>query len=184
MVRVMGRDIHTMKRWGYEWKGKGEAKQIETQSSDATMQQEEQNMKPALWGLDLEALKKSSGPAKPGTGVGLGRDLPIHTPQSARAYLLKSFDTVPNQNSNASPKKKAPSATARQEEKQQNLGKLLGALDLLYQSWVTTLDPTELDRRAWNWYVQVRPEVADGVAGWGGKGSVRLVDILNLRRIP
>lgn len=185
MVRVMGRDICTMKRWGYEWKEMGETKQTETQSSDATIQQEEeQNVKPALWGLDLEALKKSSGPAKPGTGVGLSDDLPIHTPQSARAYLLKSFDTLPNPDSNASPKKKAPSATARQEEKEQNLGKLLGALDLLYQSWVTILDPTELDRRAWNWYIRVRPKVADGVAGWGGKGSVRLVDILALRRTP
>jgi len=182
MVRVMGRDIRTMKRWGYEWKEKVEIKQVETQSSDATIQQE-QTVKPALWGLDLEALKKSSGPAKPGTGVGLG-NLPIHTPQSARAYLLKSFDTLPNPDSNASPKKKAPSASAKQEEKEQNLGKLLGTLDLLYQSWVTTLDLTELDRRAWNWYIRVRPEVADGVAGWGGKGSVRLADILALRRTP
>jgi hypothetical protein len=28
----------------------------------------------------------------------------------------------------------------------------------------------------------VRPEVESGVAGWGGKGKVKLVDILNLRR--
>jgi hypothetical protein len=182
MVRVMGRDIRTMKRWGYEWKEKGETKQAETQLGDATIQQEEQN--PALWGLDLEALKKSSGPAKPGTGVGLGDNLPIHTPQSARAYLLKSFDTPPKSDSDASPKKKAPSAAAMREEKEQNLGKLLGTLDLLYRSWATVLEPAELDRRAWNWYLRVRPEVADGVAGWGGKGSVKLADILALRRIP
>jgi len=182
MVRVMGRDIRTMKRWGYEWKGKGESEQDETQSSDATIQQEEQDGKPALWGLDLEALKKSSGPAKPGTGVGLGDNLPIYTPQSARAYLLKSFDTPPSTDSNANPKKKASSAAGRREEKEQNLGKLLGALDLLYQSWAAILDPTELDKRSWSWYIQVRPEVADGVAGWGGKGSVKLRDILALRR--
>lgn len=184
MVRVMGRDVHTMKRWGYEWKEKGETKHAETQSSDATIQQEEQNSKPALWGLDLEALKKSSGSANTGRESGLGDHLPIHTPQSARAYLLKSFDTPPNPDSNASPKKKAPSAAARQEEKEQNLGKLLGTLDLLYQSWAATLDPTELDKRAWKWYIRVRPEVADGVAGWGGKGSVKLADILDLRRTP
>jgi len=184
MLRVMGRDIRTMKRWGYEWKEKGETKQAKTQSSDATIQQEHQNNKPALWGLDLEALKKSTGSSKAGTGVGLGDHLPIHTPQSARAYLLKSFDTHPNSDSNTSPKKKAPSAVAKQEEKEQNLGKLLGTLDLLYRSWATTLEPTELDKRAWNWYIRVRPEVADGVAGWGGKGSVKLADILALRRTP
>ena len=174
MVRVMGRDIRTMKRWGYEWKENGED---ETQSNDATTQ--EQNRKPALWGLDLEALKKSSGPATARTGVGLGNDLPIHTPQSARAYLLKSFETLPNPTTT----KKTSSAT-KQEEKEHNLGKLLGTLDLLYRSWATILDPTELDKRAWNWYIRVRPDVADGVAGWGGKGSVRLADILALRRTP
>jgi len=126
--------------------------------------------------LDLEALKKSSGPATP--VVGLGNDLPIHTPQSARAYLLKSFETLPN------PTTAKKTSSAKQKEKEHNLGKLLGALDLLYRSWATILDHTELDKRAWNWYIRVRPDVADGVAGWGGKGSVRLADILALRRTP
>ena len=59
---------------------------------------------------------------------------------------------------------------------------LLGALELLYQSWAHILSKEDLDRRAWGWYVRVRPDVASGQAGWGGKGIVRLADILELRR--
>lgn len=178
MVRVMGRDIRTMKRWGYEWKKDGN-EQGEPSSSAATVQPDTEEEKPALWGLDLEALKKKSEFAKPGAP---SSSLPIHTPQSARAYLLKSFDSPPDTNQGADSKKKAKSAAAKQVEKEENLGKLLGALDLVYKSWVGALDAKELDRRAWSWYIRVRPDVPDGVAGWGGKAPVKLADILALRR--
>lgn len=180
MVRVMGRDVRTMKRWGYEWKKDGEG---ETQESAATVKgdEEEEEEKPALWGLDLEALKKKSDPGRPGTPSG---NLPIHTPQSARAYLLKSFDSPPDTNADAASKKKPKSAAARQAEKEENLGKLLGALDIVFKSWASTLDTKELDRRAWSWYIRVRPEVPDGVAGWGGKAAVKLADVLALCRVP
>lgn len=178
MIRVMGRDIRTMKRWGYEWKKDGK-EQGETQSSAATVQQDAEEEKPALWGLDLEALKKKSDSSKPGAP---SANLPIHTPQSARAYLLKSFDSPPDPNPEADSKKKSKSATTKQAEKEENLGKLLGALNLVYKSWAGTLDSKELDRRAWSWYIRVRPDVPDGVAGWGGKAPVKLADILALRR--
>jgi hypothetical protein len=67
-------------------------------------------------------------------------------------------------------------------EKEENLGLLLSALDRLYTSWAHVLSKDDLDRRAWSWYVHVRPEVQNGVAGWGGKGEVKLSEILGLRR--
>jgi len=62
------------------------------------------------------------------------------------------------------------------------LGILLRALDIVFSSWVDSLDKAELDRRTWAWYCRVRPDVQNGVAGWGGKGSVKLEDILKLKR--
>ena len=67
-------------------------------------------------------------------------------------------------------------------EKERNLAMLLQALDLVYASWSHVLGREELDRRAWAWYVAVRPDVEHGVAGWGGKGEVKLSQILDLRR--
>ncbi|CAL3970890.1 unnamed protein product [Diplocarpon coronariae] len=121
----------------------------------------------ALWGLDLEAMKKADSP---GT-------MPIHRPEGARSYLLKSFGAPPEPVGN---KKKSGAVLDR--EREENLGFLLGALNLLFGSWVEHLSKDELGRRAWGWYVTIRPEVAGGVAGWGGKGEVKLGDILRLRR--
>jgi hypothetical protein len=78
--------------------------------------------------------------------------------------------------------KKKKSAAALDAEKEKNLGLLLGALDMLFGSWAEHISRDELDRRAWGWYVQVRPDVDSGVAGWGGKGEVKLADIVKLRR--
>lgn len=68
------------------------------------------------------------------------------------------------------------------EEKEHNLALLLHALDMLFASWIDVIGAKELDRRAWGWYVRVRPAVESGPAGWGGRGDVRLKDILDLRR--
>ena len=190
-IRVMGRDIKVMKRWGYEWKGKSEegAKDPTAEGSDAmdsqkTLKQEgDTDDEPALWGLDLEALRSSISPLVSGAQGAQGANgsgLPIYTAQSARAYLLKSFASVPSPTDDASPPKKQ-SATVLKAEKERNLGLILRALDLAFQSW-TMLSREELDRRAWAWYVAVRPEVENGVAGWGGRGEVKLSQILNLRR--
>ncbi|CZR61003.1 related to impact protein [Phialocephala subalpina] len=129
----------------------------------------------ALWGLDLEAMRKKDGPVTGGTAAGM----PIHKPQGARQYILKAFSSPPDPESLG---KKKKSGAALDREKEENLGLLLGALDMLFGSWVDHLSHEELDRRAWSWYVTVRPEVESGVAGWGGKGQVKLADILNLRR--
>ena len=200
-VRIMGRDIRVMKRRGYEWKEgiitKNDPKVTAEQKLDETggiksediqdeSQQEPQaqsEVEPALWGIDLEALRSSNGSVKstsPDTNTG---GLPIYTPQSARAYLVKSFASGPIPSTDLtkeSPKKRSANVIAA--EKERNLALLLEALDRLYSSWAHILSKAELDRRAWSWYVHVRPEVQNGVAGWGGKGEVKLSDILNLRR--
>ncbi|KAI9843152.1 MAG: hypothetical protein M1837_006605 [Sclerophora amabilis] len=200
-VKIMGREISVLKRWGYEWEeadhapnqsgsGKGFDEKTENQANATSGHIIE--TEPALWGLDLEAFRSpniptssSSSSSHPSTNG--SRDLPIYTPQSARAYLLKSFGHVgpgsgpPSASSpNTTPKKQ--SRARMMEEKERNLGLLLHALDLLYASWSKTLSRAELDQRAWSWYVHVRPEIKEGVAGWGEKGEVRLAEILALRR--
>lgn len=180
-IRIMGRNISIMKRWGYEWKEKSEAESVKTEDSQETLNQGDQpNEEPALWGLDLEALRSSNGPLVPGAQGANSSGLPVYSAESARAYLLKSFASVPPAAEELSPKKK--SAAALKAEKERNLALLLQALDLLYESWAHVLGRDELDRRAWAWYVAVRPQVENGVAGWGGKGEVKLSQILDLRR--
>ncbi|RMZ11224.1 hypothetical protein D0860_03509 [Hortaea werneckii] len=186
IVTIMGKELRVLKRWGYEWKPnatdvsdtKREDKhEDDPEASDAAQVQEGKGPDPALWALDLEALRKgnSRGPSFGNSG------LPIYTPQSARAYLLKSFDAAaPLAEDGGSAKKQ--SAKAKSAEKEENLGRLLKAVDLVYASWAETLSPEELDKRTWSWYVRVRPSVESGVAGWGGKNQVKLADILDLRR--
>lgn len=144
----------------------------------------------AVWGLDLEAMKNRS--ATPGSAsrsyeagvVGM----PIHRPEAARSYLLRSFAVrVDDHDHDAAaegekmtPKKKT--AKVLEAEKAENVGRLLGAIRLLYDSWANHLSVGELDRRAWNWYVTVRPDVESGPSGWGAKGNLKLASILALRR--
>lgn len=145
----------------------------------------------AVWGLDLEGMRSKSNSYGNGGG-GRERDMTsvigtsIHAPQAARAYLLKSFASAPVTSGAEPPATKKSTAKksvkALEEEKEENLGLLLGALRLLYDSWADHLSPAELDRRAWSWYIAVRPEVDSGPAGWGAKGTLKLEDILNLRR--
>lgn len=176
-VKILGREIRVMKRWGYEWKEKEEPSEPDSQQTlqgDAEPRHEET----PLWGLDLEALRNKNGSSHHVQSATNG--LPIYTAQSARSYLLRSFDSVLADEQKRPAKKQ--STTAKQGEKDRNLGLLLGALDLLYQSWSQVLGKEELDRRAWGWYVAVRPEVATGAAGWGEKNQVKLSSILDLRR--
>lgn len=188
-VRVMGRDIRVMKRWRYEWKGKSEeeagsmkAEISNIVDSQKTLKQEgETDDEPALWGLDLEALRSSNGPLVSGAQGASGSGLPVYTAQSARAYLLKSFASVPSPTDETLPLKKK-SAAVLKTEKEGNLSLVLQALDLVMKSWALVLSREELDKRAWAWYVAVRPEVENGVAGWGGRGEVKISQILNLRR--
>ncbi len=187
LVRIMTREVRVMKRWGYEWDDEPTQQTIK---SDPDGPVEEKAREPALWGVDLEALKKASN-SKTGSS-----NLPIYTAQSARAYLMKAFDTpateivkkedvdveVKTERGLAPKPKGKRTAAVIAAEKERNLGLLLGALELLYKSWALVLSKEDLDKRAWGWYVRVRPEVAQGAAGWGGKGNVKLADILALRR--
>lgn len=192
-VAIMGKEVRVLKRWGYEWKenhpkedhSKGAHPNAESEvKSEIKSEHDQENEipgdeQPPLWGLDLEALKKSNTevPAVAKAQSASTTNMPIHTPQAARAYLMKSFDS---QTSNQQGKK--TSAGSKAAEKERNLGMLLQAIDLVYRSWAVTLAPEDLDKRTWNWYVKVRPAVEHGVAGWGGKNEVRLADILALRR--
>lgn len=138
-----------------------------------------------LWGLDLEALRKINN-HKTGQGgrtiqASTASDrlhLPIHTPQSAQAYLLKSFTILSPQQ----PTKAAPTNSSKQNSPAA-LSHLLLALNLLFSSWAMNGDDSiDLDSKAWGWYVHLRPEVEPGERGWGQKGRVDLGAILKLRK--
>ncbi|KAI0009187.1 hypothetical protein F4779DRAFT_617883 [Xylariaceae sp. FL0662B] len=162
----------------------------------------------AVWGLDLEAMRNKSGSI--GSASSRSHEagvvgMPIHRPEAAKAYLLKSFatrveavedtavksesqeegpSTTPQKakvsTAKATPKKKT--AKALEIEKEENLARVLGTIRLLYDNWADHLAPGDLDHRAWNWYVAVRPDVESGPSGWGAKGTLKLADILALRR--
>ncbi|KAJ8124258.1 hypothetical protein O1611_g9383 [Lasiodiplodia mahajangana] len=153
----------------------------------------------AVWGLDLEAMKSKAGTAGSASSRSYEAGvvgMPIHRPETARAYLFKSFatriETSHMEGSGESPdlqkagiSKMAPkkkTAKALDLEKEENVSRLLGAIRIVYESWADHLSAADLDRRAWNWYVAVRPEVESGPSGWGAKGQLKLSDILALRR--
>lgn len=189
-IRVMGREIRAMRRWGYDPTSTGGEQNCEPRTQESVTVAGDGNAEEEtpLWGIDLEALKKRAAGQSSSTFVATGSDLPIYTPQSARAYLLKSLETPPElaeteePSKPASKKAKKPAAASTAQEKERNLGVLLRTLDIVFSSWADTLDKAELDRRAWAWYVRVRPEVQNGVAGWGGKGIVKMEEILKLKR--
>lgn len=120
----------------------------------------------ALWALDTENRKPAS------STIGMA----IHRPEAARNYLLRSFLPVTQEGKK--------SVAALNEEKAENLGRVLGALRVLFESWKGTVGRDELGRRAWGWYVGVRPDVEAGPAGWGAKGKLDLNRVLGLRRKP
>ncbi|KAI9824796.1 MAG: hypothetical protein M1832_001624 [Thelocarpon impressellum] len=186
VVKVMGREVTVLKRWGYDRKME-EAMQDPTDldPADTSSAIPQTGSAPALWGLDLEALRSSNGSEAVNSPLAGGTGLPIYTAQSARAYLLKSFNTALAPGDMATPStrpaKKKPYAVIAQE-RERNLGLVLGALELLYSSWTGHIASQELDRRSSQWYLAVRPDVDTGVAGWGGKGEVHLRRILDLRR--
>jgi len=192
-VKVMNREIHTLKRWGYDADEGADARdqvpkpqksftkedpvsESSHASSSQTMISGDVENEPALWGLDLESMRSSSKSLQHGKSTG---GLPIYTAQSARAYLATSFVS---HSKLAESEGKSTKKSVTLAEKERNLALLLSALDLLYNSWAPFVSIEDLDRRSWSWYVQVRPEVENGIAGWGSKGVVNLSDILGLRR--
>jgi hypothetical protein len=186
LVKVMTRNIRVLKRWGYEWKPSSEdtTKNIKIEDTDRKPSTDihdgvsSSEDLPALLALDLEQLKRLDGPTIV-TASASTADLPVYHADPARNYILKAFDSV--YDDKAETKKKKPSSELA-AEREANLGHLIKALDLLFQSWSVVLTSDDLDKRAWNWYVKVRPQVEAGRAGWGAKGQVKLKDILDLRR--
>ncbi|KAI9872356.1 MAG: hypothetical protein M1830_001741 [Pleopsidium flavum] len=159
VAKIMGREIRVLTRWGYAWKedvkvlsaAVVKAEEPAEEQDGLVVQVEHNDQAPALWGLDLEALRSSNGPQTSATPSSTTSNLSIYTAQSARAYLMKSFSSPPKTSANdikASSRKK--SATGIAMEKEENLGLLLSALDLLYTSWAPVLNKDELDRRAWS----------------------------------
>ncbi|GAB1315945.1 Impact N-terminal domain-containing protein [Madurella fahalii] len=149
----------------------------------------------AVWGLDLEGTRAKSMVGGYGSGTKIHQvtgvaGMQIHRPEAARGYLLKSFPSAAAATEEGAEAtaaagksaKKARTQKAIEAEKEENLGLLLGALRIVFDSWADHLGVAELDRRAWAWYVAIRPDVESGQAGWGAKGPVRLSDVLNLRR--
>ncbi|KAH8884668.1 hypothetical protein GQ53DRAFT_846106 [Thozetella sp. PMI_491] len=141
----------------------------------------------AVWGLDLEAMRSKTVVGGYGSGsqphhitgvVGMQ----IHRPEGARNYLLKSFATAPQTIAEGSSSRAKKTIKAQDAEKEQNLGLLFGALRIVLDSWADHLTPSELDSRAWSWYIKVRPDVDAGVQGWGAKGALKLGNILALQR--
>lgn len=186
LVKVMTRDIRVLKRWGYEWKLSSEdaIKSIKTEDSDQKPSTDvrpealSSEDSPALLALDLEQLKRLDAPPIVTVSASTA-DLPVYHADPARNYILKAFDSVYDDTTET--KKKRPGAEIA-AEREANLGHLTKALDLLFQSWSVVLASDKLDKRAWSWYVKVRPQVEAGRAGWGAKGQVKLKDILELRR--
>jgi hypothetical protein len=187
-AKVMGRQIAVMRR------GKYATSQVTSEGdSQAAVENEVHCIEgnTAFWGLDLEALRKSNVPLVAGRSATGRSGLPIHTPEAARSYLLKSFTVVECEDdedddeaqikSDSCPPRKKPTPGQLAAKKEEATARLLRALDMLYESWASKLDKDDLDRRAWSWYLQVRPDVAQGQAGWGQRGQVKLEDILKLR---
>ncbi|KAL2187309.1 hypothetical protein L209DRAFT_684763 [Thermothelomyces heterothallicus CBS 203.75] len=151
----------------------------------------------ALWGLDLEAMRSKKTTLVGGHGSGSKMQavtgvvgMQIHRPEQARAYLLRSFGSAAEETegdgtaagTTGKSTKKPKTQRELEAEKEENLGLLLGALRIVFDSWADHLGPAELDRRAWGWYIAVRPDVESGQAGWGAKGKIKLSDVLKLRR--
>ncbi|WQF86232.1 Putative ribosomal protein uS5 domain 2-type superfamily [Colletotrichum destructivum] len=148
----------------------------------------------ALWALDLQRLAGSDNGRSADDGNRTVTGAPIFRPESARSYLLKSFASSHNENDATSSggenclERSASrvgggklSKSEAEAEMLRNLGRLLGAFRLLFESW-SNLTPPELNRRAFSWYTAIRPEVEPGIAGWGAKGCLKLSVILHLRR--
>nr|POF04034.1 hypothetical protein CFP56_21790 [Quercus suber] len=189
-VTIMGKSLRVLRRWGYEWRSESPDADVVHSTQEASKAEDDTSKdaanpavdiaseEPALWAIDLESLKKSNtaGPIVVTGQSGNHSGLPIYTPQSARAYLCKAFASVPSLEQNAAQVK----GTNTVADKEAHLGEVLTALDIVYQSWISTLNAHELDKRTWGWYVRVRPDVESGVAGWGGKNVVKIADILAL----
>lgn len=207
-VKVMGRNVSVMKRGFAAGNSEMQSESVHSGSGNIAVnaaitapesrteteteaQHESEPSEPpsALWALDLEALKSTNTVTVSSSSSSYISNLPIHQPHGARNYLMKSFATSstspppPFTQPSSSKTKKYSQAQTETQIKAANLALLLKALEMVFESWAVVLSKEDLDRRAWGWYVRVRPDVEEGKAGWGGKGEVRLGRVLELRRV-
>ncbi|KAJ8187877.1 hypothetical protein LV164_006045 [Aspergillus fumigatus] len=172
VIKVLGREIKVLKRWGYnpqEGKPTEEPSPEQAVGNAAALSadilgkegSDGSETSPPLWGVDLEALRSAQG-SGPSPATKGSTSLPIFTPNSAKSYLYRSFTEAATETTETdigSSKTKRRSAKQLEVEKETCLGFLLQAIDLVCQSWASTLSKEELDRRAWAWYLRVRPDV-------------------------
>ncbi|KAL2854400.1 hypothetical protein BJY01DRAFT_37380 [Aspergillus pseudoustus] len=185
-VSVLGRNIKILKRWDYDPR-EGQPPQkslsVEDMIDDILGKCSSDNLEPAppIWGIDVQAARRMHG-----SDISEKQEqaLPIHTPQSARSYLFKSFVKAGSEHTTQLKKSKSRNQIEDEAEKEACVGHLLRAINSVCRSWASTLSKDELDRRAWAWYVHVRPSIKSGVGGWGEKGAVKLADILALKKRP
>ncbi|KEY78053.1 hypothetical protein BA78_6467 [Aspergillus fumigatus] len=167
VIKVLGREIKVLKRWGYnpqEGKPTEEPSPEQAVGNAAALSadilgkegSDGSETSPPLWGVDLEALRSAQG-SGPSPATKGSTSLPIFTPNSAKSYLYRSFTEAATETTETdigSSKTKRRSAKQLEVEKETCLGFLLQAIDLVCQSWASTLSKEELDRRAWAWYLR------------------------------
>ncbi|OJJ39177.1 hypothetical protein ASPWEDRAFT_25030 [Aspergillus wentii DTO 134E9] len=128
VVKVLGREIKILKRWGYNPKaGEDEESHLQQGAADALGKSdpEDSNQMPPVWGVDLEELRDSKD-AK------ANKPLPIFTPESARSYLFKSFTEIKDQSKGSPTNSKGGSTAQLETEKETCLGRLLRVIDMVY----------------------------------------------------
>lgn len=109
------------------------------------------------WGLDIDAMERRAGITSEGDKPELkASDASWIHPAQVRDYLFRAFG-------------------------EKNLKAAHGAIDLVIASW-SEQSEFDLSSRAWEWYVRVRPTVAQGQEGWGQKSLVKCSDILTCCR--
>ncbi|KAF4550975.1 Hypothetical protein D9617_15g043290 [Elsinoe fawcettii] len=155
-VKVMNREISVLKRWGYDWKSAAvagnESAAADTEEVKPNSNDLDEGELPALWAIDLEQLKHLNGPltfSSASTAETAG--LPVYSPQAAKGYVLRSFETAPKSGEaeDGKPAKKKTTVIAA-SERAANVACLLRALELLFESWASTLTFDELDKRSWS----------------------------------
>ncbi|KAG2009065.1 hypothetical protein GB937_008004 [Aspergillus fischeri] len=175
VIKVLGREIKVLKRWDYnpqegkpteELSSEQDAGNAAAASADILGKGDSDgsDTSPPLWGVDLEALRSAQG-SGPSPATKGSTSLPIFTPNSAKSYLYRSFTEAATETTETdigSSKTKRKSGKQLEAEKETCLAYLLQAIDLVCQSWASTLSKEELDRRAWAWYLRVRPDVQSG----------------------
>ena len=187
-VSLMGREIAVMRRHI--------AVDIKVEPDvDGTVVEDTVATREAFWSIDLEALKKTNAASTAGK-ANTGLSLPVHRPEAARAYLMKSIDLVESstdemegkaikaEDTDQLGKSKTTTTKQRMARKEKAVALLLKAVTHVCCSWSNELSQDDLQRKANSWYMKVRPYVEGGQAGWGQRGQVQLRDIIDLARKP